>query len=248
MTGAPAFVRNGRMDILAANRLGHALYSEMFADPRRPANTARFVFLDPRAPGFYLDWEQVASDSVAILRSEAGRNPYDRDLSDLVGELSTQSELFRTRWAAHNVRYHDTGTQAVPSPGRRRPHADLRDHDARRRLGTDDVRLHRRGRLEVRGGAEPPRELDGDTRARRGDDRCRSRAAALTRGSGRRLVHRRGLRGRGRGAVGHLARDGEQRPLHAGRAHRVAHAPERPDDLRPRGRRPLRSAAAARSR
>ena len=116
MTEAPAFVRNGRMDILAANRLGFALYSEMFADPRRPANTARFVFLDPRAPAFYLDWDRVAKDSVAILRSEAGRNPYDRDLSDLVGELSTQSELFRTHWAAHNVRYHDTGTKRFHHP------------------------------------------------------------------------------------------------------------------------------------
>ncbi len=116
ITGAPAFVRNGRMDILAANRLGFALYSEMFADPRRPANTARFVYLDPRAPSFYLDWEKVATDSVAILRSEAGRNPYDRDLSDLVGELSTQSELFRTRWAAHNVRYHDTGIKRFHHP------------------------------------------------------------------------------------------------------------------------------------
>ena len=116
MTGAPAFVRNGRMDILAGNRLGYALYSEMYAGPHRPANTARFVFLDPRAPSFYLDWEQVAGDAVAILRSEAGRNPYDRDLSGLVGELSTQSELFRTRWAAHNVRYHDTGVKRLHHP------------------------------------------------------------------------------------------------------------------------------------
>jgi len=116
MSGAPAFVRNGRMDILAANRLGLALYSEMFADPRRPANTARFVYLDPRAPSFYLDWDQVASDSVAILRSEAGRDPHDRGLMDLVGELSTQSELFRTRWAAHNVRYHDTGSKRFHHP------------------------------------------------------------------------------------------------------------------------------------
>ena len=116
MTGLPAFVRNGRLDMLAANRLGHALYSEMYASPRRPANTARFVFLDPRAPSFYLDWGQVAKDSVAILRSEAGRDPYDRGLSDLVGELSTQSELFRTLWAAHNVRYHDTGIKRIHHP------------------------------------------------------------------------------------------------------------------------------------
>jgi hypothetical protein len=104
------------MDILAANPLGYALYSELYAGPRRPANTARFVYLDPRAPGFYLDWERVANDTVAILRSEAGRDPYDRDLSDLVGELSTQSELFRTRWAAHDVRYHDTGIKRFHHP------------------------------------------------------------------------------------------------------------------------------------
>ena len=116
MTGAPAFVRNGRMDILAANALGRALYSQHFDSPHRPANSARFIFLDPRAPDFYVDWDKVASDAVAVLRSEAGRDPYDRDLSDLVGELSTLSELFRTRWAAHNVRYHDTGTKRFHHP------------------------------------------------------------------------------------------------------------------------------------
>jgi transcriptional regulator with XRE-family HTH domain len=116
MTGAPAFLRNGRMDILAANQLGRALYSQVFAGSTRPANTARFVFLDPRAPDFYIDWEHVTDDVVAILRSEAGRNPYDRDLSNLIGELSTQSELFRARWAAHNVRYHDTGIKQLHHP------------------------------------------------------------------------------------------------------------------------------------
>jgi transcriptional regulator with XRE-family HTH domain len=111
ITGAPAFVRNGRMDILAANRLGRALYADMFNGPRRPPNTAWFVFLDPRAPGFYVDWEQVANDAVAILRAEAGRSPYDRALSDLVGELSTQSELFARLWAAHDVRDHTAGVK-----------------------------------------------------------------------------------------------------------------------------------------
>ena len=46
----------------------------------------------------------------------AGRDPYDRGLSDLVGELSTQSEAFRTRWAAHNVRIHQTGVKHVHHP------------------------------------------------------------------------------------------------------------------------------------
>ena len=116
MTAAPAFVRNGRMDILAANRLGRAFYSQHFDSPHRPANSARFIFLDPRAPDFYVDWEQVATDAVAVLRSEAGRDPYDRGLSDLVGELSTRSDSFRTRWAAHNVRFHDTGSKRFRHP------------------------------------------------------------------------------------------------------------------------------------
>jgi transcriptional regulator with XRE-family HTH domain len=116
ITAAPALVQNGRLDILAANPLGRALYSEMYVDPVRPVNHARFVFLNPRAHDFYGDWERAANDTVAILRSEAGRDPYDRGLSDLVGELSTQSEEFRTRWAAHNVRIHQTGVKHVHHP------------------------------------------------------------------------------------------------------------------------------------
>jgi hypothetical protein len=116
MTGAPAFVQNGRLDILAANQLGYALYSELFAGPRRPANAARFLFLDTRAQDFFVEWDRVANEVVAMLRSEAGRDLYDRALSDLVGELSTQSEAFRTKWAAHNVRFHDTGTKRLHHP------------------------------------------------------------------------------------------------------------------------------------
>jgi transcriptional regulator with XRE-family HTH domain len=111
MAGVPAFVRNGRLDILGANRLGRALYSAHFDSPAQPPNTARFVFLDDRAVTFYTDWDRVAHDVVAILRAEAGRDPYDRELSDLIGELSTRCELFRTLWAAHNVRTHDTGVK-----------------------------------------------------------------------------------------------------------------------------------------
>ena len=120
MSGVPAFVRNGRLDILGANRLGRALYSEHFDGAAQPPNTARFVFLDPRATTFYVDWDRVANDVVAVLRAEAGRDPYDRELSDLVGELSTRSELFRTLWAAHNVRSHDTGLKRFHHPRRRR--------------------------------------------------------------------------------------------------------------------------------
>jgi transcriptional regulator with XRE-family HTH domain len=116
MTGAPAFVRNDRLDLLAANRLGRALYSQHFDSPHGPANTARFGFLDARAREFYIDWERVAHDIVALLHATAGRDPYDRDLSELVGQLSMQSETFRTLWAAHDVWRHDTGTKRVHHP------------------------------------------------------------------------------------------------------------------------------------
>lgn len=116
MTEAPAYVRNTHLDILATNPLGAALYSELYVDPRRPANHARFVFLDPRGTTFYPQWDKVATDTVAILRTAAGGNPYDRALSDLVGELSTLSETFRTRWAAHDVQLHRTGVKRIHHP------------------------------------------------------------------------------------------------------------------------------------
>jgi len=111
MYGIAAFVGNGRADILYANSLFEALYSEMYRDPKRPPNAARFLFLDPRAQTFYPDWDTLVRDSVAGLRSEAGRNPYDRGLSDLVGLLSTRSEVFRTLWARHDVNLHRGGTK-----------------------------------------------------------------------------------------------------------------------------------------
>lgn len=116
MSGIPAFVRNGRSDVLYANRLFEALFSEMYRDPTRPVNAARFLFLDPRAQTFYPDWDTLIRDSVASLRGEAGRNPYDRALSDLVGLLSTRSEEFRTLWARHDVRLHRGGTKRFNHP------------------------------------------------------------------------------------------------------------------------------------
>ncbi|KRD20153.1 helix-turn-helix domain-containing protein [Streptomyces sp. Root264] len=116
MTGTPAFILSGRGDILAANHLGRALYSPVYADPVRPPNNSRFVFLDTHATEFFRDWDQVAGDCVAMLRAEAGRDLYDRRLTDLIGELSTRSAEFRHRWAAHNVRMHTTGVKLLHHP------------------------------------------------------------------------------------------------------------------------------------
>ena len=120
MTEVPALVNNGRLDVVAANRLARALFAPMFADPSvsasRPANHARFNFLDSRARDFWLNWEATADETVAILRAEAGRDPYDKALTDLVGELCTRSDDFRVRWAAHDVRLHRTGIKHFRHP------------------------------------------------------------------------------------------------------------------------------------
>ena len=116
MHGTPAVVLNGRLDIVAANALGRALFAPVYADPEGTPSNARFVFLDPQAKTFFRDWDTVANDTVAILRAEAGRDPHDRDLSDLVGQLSTRSDDFRLRWAAHDVRIHATGVKLFHHP------------------------------------------------------------------------------------------------------------------------------------
>lgn len=118
ITGIPAFIGNGRLDILHVNAVAEALYSGHLRDPIKPANSARFAFLNPLAREFYVDWDAVSHDIVAALRIEAGRwrNPYDRALSDLIGMLSTRSEEFRRQWAHHDVYVHRTGTKTLHHP------------------------------------------------------------------------------------------------------------------------------------
>ncbi|MER6766914.1 MULTISPECIES: helix-turn-helix transcriptional regulator [Amycolatopsis] len=121
MTTTAAFVRNGRLDILATNPLARALYSPVFDSPTRagehtPPNLARFGYLDPAAHDFFPEYEKSCHTSVAILRTEAGRDPHDKSLSDLIGELCTRSDDFRTRWAAHDVRLHRTGVKNFRHP------------------------------------------------------------------------------------------------------------------------------------
>jgi transcriptional regulator with XRE-family HTH domain len=109
ITAGPAFVRNGRMDLLAGNPLMRAFYKDCYEMPGQPPNLARYTFLDERAHEFYPDWDAFAEVTVSILRTEAGRDPHNKELHDLIGELGTRSEEFRRRWGAHNVRHHGTG-------------------------------------------------------------------------------------------------------------------------------------------
>ncbi len=111
-----AFVRDPRQNLLAVNALGRAFYSPVIGDSGRTPNLARFQFLDPASRDFYPDWDLFAQMCVGIMRAEAGRDPHDRALQDLVGELSTQSETFRQLWADHNVRTHGSGTKRFNHP------------------------------------------------------------------------------------------------------------------------------------
>ncbi|MFF9706649.1 helix-turn-helix transcriptional regulator [Streptomyces griseofuscus] len=117
MGDCPAFIRNGRLDVLATNPLGRALYSPLYATgAREPVNIARFQFLDPTGPDFFPRWEEAVNTTVALLRTEAGRAPHDTELTGLIGELVTRSDEFRTAWAKHNVRLHHTGRKAFHHP------------------------------------------------------------------------------------------------------------------------------------
>lgn len=111
-----AFVRDPHQNLLATNVLARAFYSPVIGEGGRLPNLARFQFLDPASRDFYPDWDLFAEMCVGIMRAEAGRDPHDRGLQDLVGELSTRSEVFRRLWSAHNVRTHGTGTKRFNHP------------------------------------------------------------------------------------------------------------------------------------
>ena len=113
MTTIPAYVRTSRMEIVAANELCRALYGGVLDQDRLPLNLARYLFLDPHSRGFFVDWDHVADDLAGALRAQAGRDPRDKALSDLIGELSTRSDEFVARWARQNVRLHRTASKRL---------------------------------------------------------------------------------------------------------------------------------------
>lgn len=115
----PAFVMNARGDVLATSPLGRALYEPLYASPTsagRAPNHARFIFLDPASKEFWVDWDRAAADTVAMLNAAAALDPYDKSLTELIGELSTRSDEFRRRWARHDVHQHSTGAKTFRHP------------------------------------------------------------------------------------------------------------------------------------
>lgn len=116
ITDAPAWVRNNRHDFLATNQMARALHTPMLEHQPHPANSARFVYLDPAARAFFREWDRIAEDTAGYLRQEAAHTPHDKALQELIGELSTQSDVFRRHWAAHNVRTHRAGIKKLHHP------------------------------------------------------------------------------------------------------------------------------------
>ncbi|MGN7252733.1 helix-turn-helix transcriptional regulator [Arthrobacter sp. SAFR-014] len=116
MTGTPAYIRNARTDVVAANNLCFALYTDILSPTTLPMNLARFMFLNPRSRDFFVDWETLADDFAAAMRTESGRSPRDRALNSLIGDLAAGSNEFSTRWARHNVRFHRTARKTMRNP------------------------------------------------------------------------------------------------------------------------------------
>lgn len=116
LDGTPAMIMGHRLDVLAANRLAKALYTDFDALPHRERNLARFIFLDPAARDLLAEWETSARGAVAALRLYAGRHPYDPALDPLVGELSALDEDFRRWWAGHDVLEYTHGTKRYRHP------------------------------------------------------------------------------------------------------------------------------------
>lgn len=120
MTMSSAFVRNGRQDVIAHNALARALHAPVFdsdtTDKHGRPNIARYIFLDAGAQDFFVDWEAAAVATAGLLRAEAGREPHDKALRELIGELSTLSPEFRSHWAAHDVRIRHDGIKRLWHP------------------------------------------------------------------------------------------------------------------------------------
>ena len=119
ITDAPAFVHTYTGNLIAANDLGRAVFSPVYASAfvsRESPSTPRFLFLDPAAREFFTNWEDSAADTVANMRAMAGEHPDDQVLRELIDDLNRDSPAFRALWRAHDVRYHDTGIKAIRHP------------------------------------------------------------------------------------------------------------------------------------
>lgn len=116
ITGVPAFVLGRRMDVLAWNRMAAALITDFGALPVSQRNMMLLLFLDPAFRNLYLNWTEVAKESIAHLRGCTGRHPDDPRLAAIVGELSVKSAEFRQFWSGHDVKEKGFGRKEFNHP------------------------------------------------------------------------------------------------------------------------------------
>ncbi|MFJ6988534.1 hypothetical protein [Streptomyces sp. NPDC091389] len=121
MAGVPVVLTGRRCDVLAWNRLGHALFAghvdvEAPEQPRERPDIARMIFTDAHTRSLYVDWRSKAKAVVEHLRLMAGRCPTDLLLVALVGELAVRSQDFTRLWASHEVHACDTATYELRHP------------------------------------------------------------------------------------------------------------------------------------
>ena len=168
MSTVPVYIQNGRLDAVATNRLGAALFSEMLDGARPPPmpRDSSSSILAPR-PSTGNGKRRPARSSRSFAPKPAAR-PTTVSSTDLVGELSTRSDLFRKLWGAHDVREHRTGLKLVHHPGGRRPRPHLSSDGSRVRPRTPDDRLLRRTRI-AHPRTSPTARQCGRNRPARGD-------------------------------------------------------------------------------
>lgn len=111
----PALVLDRNMDVLDWNAVATVVF-RLRRDEDSPPNAARMCFLDPRAAERYPNWPEIAEDTVAHLRLQAGRHPNDPTIECLVDELLEAREVFRRLWSNHNVRQRTTTRIEVIHP------------------------------------------------------------------------------------------------------------------------------------
>lgn len=113
LDGEPALVLGRRTDILAANRMAKALFTDFDQLPAAHRNYARWMFLADDARALFLDWPDQARAAVESLRFEVGRNPDDRATTDLVTELREHSREFDRWWEEHRVHQRTHGSKRL---------------------------------------------------------------------------------------------------------------------------------------
>ncbi|MEN3537695.1 helix-turn-helix transcriptional regulator [Microbispora sp. ZYX-F-249] len=116
LDGEPALVLGRRTDVLAANTMARALFTDFDRLPPRQRNYARWMFLDDDARSLFADWDVQARAAVESLRLDAGRDPDDQATVALIADLRERSREFAHWWEQHRVHQRTHGSKRLRHP------------------------------------------------------------------------------------------------------------------------------------